>query len=572
MSGSNTAGTAGVGDYRGNEPTRTARFNRHDLICGGALLLIWLALWIPRLHGPIDLRWDASTYYVLGTALAEGKGYRLLNEPGEIESVQYPPLLPLIVAAHQRIMGTTDFVKAGFALRLFYFALSGLYLLTIYALARKLLAPLPALFVGISTALSFYSFLHISDTLYAEMPFALLSMLFLLCHQRGDRRLYAAVTGFFGVAAYLLRTAGLALLAAWVAESLIRRRFRQAVIRTATAAIPVLLWQAHIWRVTTSDEYHHPTYTYQRAPYYYANTTYGENSRLVDPFRPELGRITFRDLPGRVARNLAAVPISLGESALVDSRFGIPGHERKSSRALYVCLVVAGLCALAGAALVAMDRHWFLSLYFALMMGLIVLTPWKEQFWRYFAPVTPLTLIFVMLALLAMRRWLTYRNAQWGRIAGALVATVPVAGMLLVQLAVAIYFLRTMRPVSYYDVSGRERVLRLLTYEPHWHSLDSTFEWIRRHARASAVVATAVPHLAYLRAGHKAVLPPLGSIPAEASRLLDEIPVDYLVLDELGRPYITEHYAAPIVAEQPEKWRLAYTVPGTGTRVYERIR
>ena len=78
---------------------------RQDLICGAALLLIWLAVSIPRLNGPIDLRWDAGTYYVLGTALAEGKGYRLLNEPGEIEAVQYPPLLPLIVAAHQRRYG-----------------------------------------------------------------------------------------------------------------------------------------------------------------------------------------------------------------------------------------------------------------------------------------------------------------------------------------------------------------------------------------------------------------------------------------------------------------------------------
>ena len=124
---------------------------RQDLICGAVLLLIWLAVWIPRLNGPINLRWDASTYYVLGTALAEGKGYRLLNEPGEIESVQYPPLLPLIVAAHQRVMGTSDYFEVGSRLRFSYFVLSGLYLLAVYALARELLAPLHALLVGAIT-------------------------------------------------------------------------------------------------------------------------------------------------------------------------------------------------------------------------------------------------------------------------------------------------------------------------------------------------------------------------------------------------------------------------------------
>src|SRR5438132_8726577 len=72
---------------------------------GIALLLsaLVVATWLPRMHGPIDLRWDGSVYYVLGTALAEGKGYRLLNEPGEIEAVQYPPLLPAIIAAHQLV-------------------------------------------------------------------------------------------------------------------------------------------------------------------------------------------------------------------------------------------------------------------------------------------------------------------------------------------------------------------------------------------------------------------------------------------------------------------------------------
>ena len=57
---------------------------RRDLGYVAGVILIWIAVWIPRLEGPIDLRWDASAYYVLGTSVAEGKGYRLINEPGEI--------------------------------------------------------------------------------------------------------------------------------------------------------------------------------------------------------------------------------------------------------------------------------------------------------------------------------------------------------------------------------------------------------------------------------------------------------------------------------------------------------
>jgi hypothetical protein len=560
---------------------------RRDLICRIALLLVCLAVWIPRWAGPINFRWDASAYYILGTSLAQGKGYRLLNEPGEIEAVQYPPLLPMIVAAHQRIMGTSDYFKVGFALRLTYFMLSGLFLLMAYALARKLLSPLYALLVGIITTLSFSSLLGPSDALYAEMPFAVVAMGFLLCQQRSDRPVFAILTGILGAAAFLLRSAGLALLLAWIAESLIRRQFRQAAVRTAVAALPVLLWQGHVWRVTRSYEYHHPIYSYQRASYYYANVTYGENSRLVDPFRPELGRVGFRDIGERLARNIAAIPVALGESTVVPKWFA-PSLLRQLhqslrvplsanwgtliSGALWCGLFAAGLLALAGAVLVATGQQWFLSLYFGITLAMIVMAPWQNQFWRYLAPVAPVTLVFLFLSLIAIRHWVGRRQLRSEHTAGALVTIAPPAAMLLAQIAIAAHIFRSMGPVSYYDATGRERVFKLIDYPSEWHALDPAFEWVRRNAAPTAVIATTVPHLAYLRTGHKAVLPPFERDSDTASRLLDQVPVSYVVLDRFERPGISERYAAPVVAERPQDWRLVFTAPDLVTRVYERTR
>ena len=78
-----------------------------------ALAALVVTTWLPRMNGPLDLRWDGGVYYVLGTALAEGRGYRLLNEPGEIEATQYPPLFPVFIAAHQVIAGTADPTQVG---------------------------------------------------------------------------------------------------------------------------------------------------------------------------------------------------------------------------------------------------------------------------------------------------------------------------------------------------------------------------------------------------------------------------------------------------------------------------
>jgi hypothetical protein len=560
---------------------------RHDLAAIGALVLLWIAVWAPRLQGPIDLRWDASTYYVLGTSLAEGRGYRLLNEPGQIQAVQYPPFVPLLVAAHERTLGTSDVLTVAWRLRLCYFVLSGLYLLAAYALARTLLAPPYALLVAATTGLSFYGFLYLSDALYAEIPFGLLSLLFLLFHRRSERPAFAVAAGIFGAAAYLCRTAGLALLAAWVLESLGRRRYRDALLRGALAAVPIVLWWGYVHNVTHGEAYGRPVYPYQRAAWYYTNVTYGENSGFVDPFRPELGQTSSADLGSRVAHNLAAIPRVLGESTWIPVNSElyvldklkrvahVPLPENAPALAastLKVCLVLIGLGAVLGAALVAASGEWFLSLYFAVTVGMIVLTPWPSQFWRYLAPLVPLTMLFVVVALGRTDEWLRRQGGAAMRTAGSAVGTIPLAVMLLVQVFIASSFLRTLLPVTWYDRAGREHAYRLLTYEPVWHALDPALEWVRRHAPADAVLATSVPQLAYLRTDRKTVMPPLDPDPDAAARLLDSVPASYLLVDRLGLPGISERYAEPLVARRSNQWRLTFTSPDGRAQVYARLR
>src|SRR5690348_587848 len=124
-----------------------------DLIAVMLLVAVVVASWAPRLRGPIDLRWDAGVYYVLGTSLYEGKGYRLVNEPGEITALQYPPGLPAIVAAHQWVTGSASPAIAGVALRQTMFVVFVLYILSAYAVARLWLDPLGATAAGLVTAL-----------------------------------------------------------------------------------------------------------------------------------------------------------------------------------------------------------------------------------------------------------------------------------------------------------------------------------------------------------------------------------------------------------------------------------
>src|SRR2546427_3926532 len=156
-----------------------------DLGCISRLRVCQILLSVPRLRGPIDLRYDAGVYYILGKSLAEGKGYRLRNEPGAIQAIQYPPLLPLFAAVHQRLAGPSDPLVVGQMLRISFFAMLLAFIVAAYLLSRHFLPP------GLAFLATVPMLLHVetiwsSEYLSAELPFALGSVLFLLTARRAE--------------------------------------------------------------------------------------------------------------------------------------------------------------------------------------------------------------------------------------------------------------------------------------------------------------------------------------------------------------------------------------------------
>ena len=104
----------------------------------GEVVVVTIAvlLWLPRLSGPIDLRWDGGVYYLLGTSLAQGHGYRIPSEPGSPEALQYPPLLPAVIAVYQSALGSSNPTVVGSYLRISYAALFVIYAVVVFTLWR----------------------------------------------------------------------------------------------------------------------------------------------------------------------------------------------------------------------------------------------------------------------------------------------------------------------------------------------------------------------------------------------------------------------------------------------------
>lgn len=549
---------------------------KSDVVAAVILAAMIIAIWAPRAVGPLDVRWDGGVYYVLGTAIAEGKGYRLLNEPGDIEANQYPPLLPLIVACHQWLVGSSDFVVVGQWMRLSYFLIFTTYIFVAYAVLRRHLS-LPWALLAAGVVLLHPQTTFLSDLCFAELPFALASTLFVLLagRQTGPVRSVAAVT--CAVAAYLLRTMGIALLAAWVLDALFARRFRTAAIRAVVALVPIVGWNAYVVHVERSPDYMRPAYAYQRADYLFYNVSYARNLSLRDPFKPERGRASGLEIAHRSLVNLAHMPKSLGEALTATARSwerikDIPVLGRVIPwRAVLYLPIVIGLVVLVGVASLLTLEARLIGLYIGLTAAVICLTPWpwREQWARYWAPVTPFLALALASGLMTLAtcskrlpkpvRWISHG----GRIA-LVISVLVVEAIVMTRMYVQYHSPATLR-----DGGGHVVAQHLFFYDPPHQALRAGLDWLGSRARPDDVVVASMPQWVYLLTGLKAVMPPFETDPVLAQALFDSIPVHFVVVDG-ARPPITRDYALPLLESSPERWRLVYSDPPGRLEIYQR--
>ena len=367
------------------KPSRLAGLITHYW-AEAVVVAIAFSLWAPRISGPIDLRWDAGVYYVLGTSLATGQGYRILSEPGSPEAVQYPPLLPAIVAVCERALGSTAARIVAPWLRILYAVLFLGYALAMLALAKRYLRPVFAVGAVAFTLLQPNTII-ISDLLYTEIPFALVSVLFVLVAVDGpflSRPWLREVASYvLATAGFFLRTAGVALLAAWVLEALIRRRWRVLLARVFFAILPVIGWQTHVVGVTGSYEYAHPAYAYQRAPYQMYNVSYAENIGLIDPSHTGWRHVQLSGLTKNLRANTRPLIESFGEAISTTPR--VPTLALSSLALIELAMLVR-------------RSAWMMLLIVLVSVAMIWPMPWRNLFFRYLLPLTPFLMIGVMAA------------------------------------------------------------------------------------------------------------------------------------------------------------------------------
>jgi hypothetical protein len=547
-----------------------------------ALSIVIVGLWIPRSTGPLDLRWDGAVYYVLGTSIAEGKGYRLLHEPGEIEAILYPPLLPLLAAVPQTVLGTRDPVIVGRWLKLFFFCFHASLVLATYFMLRIFVPRWLAFWGALALLLNVQVIFH-SNLFFAEIPFGLATVLFVLCNRRSSNRVHETLAAVFAVTAFLLRTAGVALLAAWVAESLAQKQFKRAAVRLLISAIPVLCWSAYVWQVERSPSYVTPAYPYQRAPYLNYNVSYATNFSLVDAYSPGSSNASARQLAQRFWQNSLGMGVTLGE-AVSDSRGfwrhrltfrgqRFPFSKMVLPRLFYIPLILLGGLCLGGMVVLIRRGEVFIPVYVLATVMLLCATPWPEQFRRYLVPVAPFLLASLFSCVLGIGNWLRMSRRKLVRKCAPVALLIVLALIFDAELnslhAMYRYHLDRVRSETY---NGSLVDYRLFYYSSASKSLDDGLDWLQQRAKPGDVMATSMPHWAYLRKGLKAVRPPLESNRERTQALLDSVPVAYIVLSPKSDGKAVNNYILPFVQGNSQAWKCVYVDEERLVLIYERVR
>jgi hypothetical protein len=274
------------------------------------------------------------------------------------------------------------------------------------------------------------------------------------------------------------------------------------------------------------------------------------------------------------------MPASLGEAVSSRAEWSESQIKRLNTEVLstpipvwivQIPLVLLGILSLSGLVLLAQKGEWLIPMYVLGSIALVGLTPWPGQFERYLAPLTPILALALLLALLAVRSWLLSSAMSWGRRVGSISVVLVLAGVL-GQESFAAYkvYTKQHREVTYLDARGVPHEQRLFFYTQAWRTHDAALDWLRSAVRPEDVIATSTPHWANLKTGARAVLPPFEADVRTARRLLEAVPVRYLVVDSLEFVDVSRRYAAPVARAYSREWQLIYSSPDSTSRIYRR--
>lgn len=453
---------------------------------------------------------DNAAYYALSRALATGRGYVDIVHPDAPLETLYPPGFPLLLVPFQWLFGGS-FV----GLKVESLLAGATVLWAIWSLARRDRAVAPWIAAAAVWLVGLYPvFLEYTKWVLSDMSYTAVALVALWAfardgddpvEDRPDRGWVAAC--LLAVAAFYVRTAGVALLAAVVAVEALRRRWRRAGLSAALFAVttgPWFLWS----RLAAGDE-----------------VTYVRQLSRENRLDPESGAISLLDYVAR-AWNTA-----LDYATIEFPHLFWPTDPPLAIRSFG--LLIGGALLVWGVVRCLRAREVAVHDAYALFtLGVLALWPWRGD--RMFLTVAPVLWLYVLVGLDGISRLLA-GSTKPARVAAGLVAALLLVG-------------------GVRAVPGQWRLVRaylageeLAGYHPFWQDYFEASAWIGENA-PDAVITARKPTFAWYWSGRPSVVYPFHGDPDRTWGFLRETGVTHIVLEPMTRAFLQETLAAHVDA------------------------
>ncbi|MEM7108412.1 MAG: hypothetical protein AAF519_09315 [Bacteroidota bacterium] len=481
------------------------------------LVVVFIGAFSYTFDAKLAMLGDNASYYMLGKALAQGEGYVNISSSAKRPSNHYPPGYPVMLSAI--MLFSNDLVPVKIAT-----GLVGLVgLLLFYFLALSLLKDE---FMAVGVALLAVLNAHIlwySSLIMSEIPFLCFSIMALFFFTKTDQSKldlkdkYVWLTLLALIAAYYVRSLGVALIGGIVLALLMKKNWKSIAVYTGVFAIAIAPWFIRGSNL--------------------GGSSYIRQLKMVNPYQPALGQADFGDFVDRFFENFSRYVTK----ELPDAIFPAfePGYGQKATGGEWFAgLLVLGIMIFG--LLKLKDHRWLITGYLLATLAILMLWP---QVWigvRFVVSVVPL---FILLLINGLHHGITLvaKKANRKIIAAALMG---------------LFLLFQFSPISDIHDQAKER------YSPGWKNYFEIAKWLDQNVKGETVVACGKPSLFHLYA-NKYTLRYKFAAPNELLAHLEEREVDYVVIDQVYGN--TLRYLLPAVRQYPERFQQVQHLPNPDT-------
>ena len=458
----------------------------------------------------LDQNGDNASYFILGKALAEGDGFVNINSIQKTPNNHFPPGYPVIISAVIKVFGeNARNIKVANSLFLY------LTLVALYFLVKEVSNKNSTAIIAIFLVMMNSHLLRYSSIIMTEIPFLFFSTITILSFTKinykrpvwQDKYLYVVIA-LLSISLHI-RTSGVALILGIILFLVFRRHWKHASIIALGVFLLALPWQIRNNK--------------------YGGSSYVKQLKMVNPYRPELGKAGPGDYFSRFGNNLhryLTKEIPTATLSIINANYRqVSSLSEWLYGLFFFLLIIFGI----------LNLKKFRLLILAYLAGtLTILSLWPDV-WigiRFILPAVPFLIVGLVNGLQVVFSRVTPQPAR--------------KYMAWLPLIISIFLFPGINSLS----MGAKAEIK-----PEWTNYYSLASWLKENNGDEIVVACRKPGLFYLYSNSYTINHKYTTDDQELIKDLIEKQVDYVVLDQLGYSS-TSRYLYPAIQKNSEVFEL----------------